>query len=89
MAKALGKDPKRYFATLCSKANIEKTKQTIKEYYAKAQAIADVIKQRPTVFKGFIYKNIHRLSAERLTNALARSSDSINPGASFVLLTKL
>lgn len=89
MAKRLGSNPVHYFATLCSKANIDRTRQTIKEYYAKAKAIAEVIKTRPTVFKGFIYKNIHRLSAERLTNALARSSDSINPGASFVLLTRL
>lgn len=89
MSKKLGADPKRYFATACSKTNIERTRQTIAKYYEKAKAIAEVIEQRPTVFKGFIYKNIHRLSAERLTNALARSSDSINPGASFVLLTKL
>lgn len=89
MAKELGKDPKRYFATLCSKANIGKTLQTIKEYYAKAQAIVEVIKTRPTVFKGFVYKNLHRLTSERIQNALVRSSDSVNPGASFVLLTKL
>lgn len=89
MANKLGKNPVHYFATLCSKANIDKTVKTIKEYYERAKAVAEVIISRPTVFKGFIYKNVLQLSSERIRNALARSSDAINQGATFVLLTKL
>lgn len=89
MAKAIGKDPKRLFASSCSKANIDRTIKIVKEYYAKAEMIAKVIIERPTVYVGYIYKNMRRLSSEALRIALARSSDHINQGAGFVLVTRL
>ena len=85
----LGKDKRRMFAWACSKAQIEKTVETIRKYYDKAEAIALAIKERPTVYANYIWKCAKTLSGERIRNALARSSDHINPGAGFVLLTKL
>jgi hypothetical protein len=88
-ARACGKNHQRFFATLCSKANIQKTIETITKYYKKAESIARVIKERPEVFHGFVYKNILKMPIDKINSLLARSSDAINPSKTFVYYSLL
>ncbi len=87
MAK-LGRQPQRLFAKMCSKLNEGLTNETVTKYLDKGKAVARALKERPTVYAGWLYKNFKRVGTKSIDIALKRSSDSPNAGASFVQMIK-
>jgi hypothetical protein len=73
-----------YFAKVCSKANINQTVKTVTKYLINRELVKNLRKQYKTIYKGFLFNALRRLSFDHIKNALSMSKDANKVEACFI-----